>query len=102
MIRYLDFEKDIEKLDVQISELDKSKENYQNTKDKFLKKKITILDKIYSNLSAWDKVQIARHPQRPHTLDYINNIFQNIVYLHGDKKFSDDSAKIVRFFKLID
>ena len=92
MIRYLDFEKDIEKLDIQISELDKSKENYQNNKDKFLKKKITILDKIYSNLSAWDKVQIARHPQRPHTLDYINNIFQNIIYLHGDKKFSDDNA----------
>ena len=40
MIRYLDFEKDIEQLDVQISELDKSKENYQNNKDKFLKKKI--------------------------------------------------------------
>ena len=92
MIRYLDFEKDIEKLDVQISQLDKSKENYKNNKEKFFKKKNIILDKIYSNLSAWDKVQIARHPQRPHTLDYINNIFQNIIFLHGDKKFSDDGA----------
>ena len=58
----------------------------------FQKKKNNLLKKKYSNLSPWDKVQVARHPDRPHTVDYINYIFQNIIYLHGDKKFSDDSA----------
>lgn len=92
MNRYFDFESDVEKIDIQINKLDSNDSNYNNQKTKLLEKKNFLLKKIYSNLSAWEKVQVARHADRPHALDYINLIFKNIVYLHGDKKFSDDSA----------
>ena len=95
MNRYFDFESDVEKIDIQINKLnsnDNNYNNYNNQKTKLLEKKNFLLKKIYSNLSAWEKVQVARHANRPHALDYINLIFKNIVYLHGDKKFSDDSA----------
>ena len=92
MNKYLDFENDIEQIEKLIANLDISKNNFRSEKAKLLDKKNKTLDKIYSNLSAWQKVQVARHPNRPHTKDYINLIFENIIYLHGDKKFSDDSA----------
>ena len=92
MNRYFDFESDVEKIDIQINKLNSNDNNYNNQKTKLLEKKNFLLNKIYSNLSAWEKVQVARHANRPHALDYINLIFKNIVYLHGDKKFSDDSA----------
>ena len=92
MNRYFDFESDVEKIDIQINKLNSNDNNYNNQKTKLLEKKNFLLKKIYSNLSAWEKVQVARHADRPHALDYINLIFKNIVYLHGDKKFSDDSA----------
>ncbi len=92
MNRLLDFEQEIEKWENKIEELDKTKENYNLEKEKLVKKKNYLIEKIYSNLSAWDKVQVARHPNRPHAIDYINLIFENIIYLHGDKKFSDDNA----------
>ena len=92
MNRYFDFESDVEKIDIQINKLNSNDNNYNNQKTKLLEKKNFLLKKIYSNLSAWEKVQVARHADRPHALDYINLIFKNVVYLHGDKKFSDDSA----------
>ena len=92
MNRYFDFESNVEKIDIQINKLNSNDNNYNNQKTKLLEKKNFLLKKIYSNLSAWEKVQVARHANRPHALDYINLIFKNIVYLHGDKKFSDDSA----------
>ena len=92
MIRYLDFENDVEKIEDLINKLDINKQNYKSEKEKLLDKKNNLLKKIYSNLTAWEKVQVARHSNRPHTKDYINLIFENIVYLHGDKKFADDSA----------
>ena len=94
MNRYFDFEVDIERIDIQISTLDPMDGDFKNKKLKLLQKKNFLLKKIYSNLSAWEKVQVARHSSRPHSIDYINSIFKNIVYLHGDKKFSDDSAII--------
>ena len=92
MNRYFDFESDVEKIDIQINKLNSNDNNYNNQKTKLLEKKNFLLKKIYSNLSAWEKVQVARHANRPHALDYINLIFNNVIYLHGDKKFSDDSA----------
>ena len=92
MNRILDFEIDIEKIENKINELDKKKSNYKLEKESLVDQKNKLLKKIYSNLSAWEKVQVARHADRPHTIDYINFMFQNIVYLHGDKKFADDSA----------
>ncbi|WP_029521863.1 acetyl-CoA carboxylase carboxyltransferase subunit alpha [Persephonella sp. KM09-Lau-8] len=48
-------------------------------------------------LSAWERVQLARHPKRPHTSDYINNLFTDFVELHGDRRFGDDKAIIAGF-----
>ena len=92
MNKYLDFESDIEILDRKISELNINDRNFINEKNKLTEKKNIILKKKYSNLSAWEKVQVARHADRPHSIDYINMIFEEITFLHGDKKFSDDNA----------
>jgi acetyl-CoA carboxylase carboxyl transferase subunit alpha len=92
MNKYLDFESEIEILDNKINELHINDKNFINEKNKLTEKKNTILKKKYSNLSAWEKVQVARHADRPHSIDYINMIFEDIVFLHGDKKFSDDNA----------
>ncbi len=92
MKRYLDFEIGIENIENKINNLDSAKKNYINQKEKLIEEKINLLNRVYSNLSAWEKVQVARHADRPHSADYIKLIFQNILYLHGDKKFADDSA----------
>ena len=92
MNKYLDFESDIEILDSKINELHINDINFISLKNKLTEKKNTILKKKYSNLSAWEKVQVARHADRPHSIDYINMIFKDIIFLHGDKKFSDDNA----------
>ena len=92
MNKYLEFEKDIEILDSKINELNLNDINFISEKNKLIEKKNTILKKKYSNLSAWEKVQVARHANRPHSIDYINMIFEDIIFLHGDKKFSDDNA----------
>jgi acetyl-CoA carboxylase carboxyl transferase subunit alpha len=92
MNRYLDFESDIETLDSKINEFHTNDSNLITEKTKLIEKKNTILKKKYSNLSAWEKVQVARHADRPHSIDYINLIFDEIIFLHGDKKFSDDNA----------
>jgi len=92
MNKYLDFESDIEIIDSKINDLQINDKNFINEKNKLIEKKNTILKKKYSNLSAWEKVQVARHADRPHSVDYINMIFEDIIFLHGDKKFSDDKA----------
>ena len=92
MNKYLDFEADVEILDSKINELHINDINFISEKNKLTEKKNTILKKKYSNLSAWEKVQVARHADRPHSVDYINMIFEDIIFLHGDKKFSDDNA----------
>jgi len=94
MKRYLDFENDVEKIENQINELNINDPGFKNEKNTLLEKKNNILKKKYSNLSAWQKVQVSRHPDRPHSIDYINFIFQNIIFLHGDKKYADDNAII--------
>jgi len=92
MNRYLDFESEIEILDSKINELKTNDVNFNSQKNKLNEKKNLILKKKYSNLTAWEKVQVARHADRPHSIDYINMIFEDIIFLHGDKKYSDDNA----------
>lgn len=53
--------------------------------------------KKMESLTAWDRVQLARHPKRPHTIDYINNLFTDFIELHGDRRFADDKAIIAGF-----
>jgi len=102
MNRYLDFENDIENIESLVSKLNESKSDYKFEKNKLLDKKKKLIKKIYSNLSAWQKVQVARHANRPHSKDYINMIFDDVIYLHGDKKYADDSAILGGLGKIFD
>jgi acetyl-CoA carboxylase carboxyl transferase subunit alpha len=93
---YLDFEQPIAELEVKIEELQLvGSDNELNIGEEIetLRDKSTKLtEKIFSNLSAWDIVKVARHPQRPYTLDYIPQIFTEFDELHGDRHFGDDNA----------
>ncbi len=95
---YLDFEQPIADLEVKISELRHvSDDNDLNISDEIqrLKDKSTKLtEKIYSGLTPWQISQVARHPLRPYTSDYIDHIFTDFDELHGDRLFADDMALI--------
>ena len=62
--------------------------------DKLKLKETALTKKIYSRLTTWQKVQVARHPSRPHTLDFIERIFDGFEELHGDRKFADDASLV--------
>ena len=92
----LEFEKPIKNLEDKIEELRTIGSDGQvNIIEEInvLQKKCNILIKdIYSNLTPWQITQIARHPERPYTMDYINLIFKNFHELHGDRTYADDNA----------
>ena len=103
MNKYFDFEKSIKLIDDKIKILESSNENNNlHLIKKYNLEKKNLLKKIYSSLTSWQKVQVARHSSRPHTLDYINNIFLNFVYLSGDKKFAEDKAIVGGLAKIDD
>src|SRR6266404_3424384 len=56
-----------------------------------------VADEIYANLTPWQKTLVARHPQRPYTLDFIGHLFEEWTEIHGDRKFSDDPAIVAGF-----
>lgn len=90
---YLSFEKPLKDLDIEIEKLSISETEPEKLNE--LKKEKEELEKnIFSDLSSWETVQLARHPNRPYTLDYINAWCDNFTELHGDKAFSDDNAVI--------
>ena len=92
MNNYFDFELPIKEIDSKIKLLENNeKDNFEKIEE-YQKRKIELFKKIYTKLTPWQKVQVARHPERPHTIDYINNIFQNFIPLAGDRKFSEDQA----------
>ena len=94
---YLEFEKPISDLENKIESLRENKTNEESVHDEIssLSVKIENLTKeIYQGLSIWQKVQVARHPHRPHFSDYIENIFTDFDELHGDRLFGDDQAII--------
>ncbi len=92
MIKYFEFEHEIEKIEILLDQLNNNKElNFDKIK-KLSNDRDELYKKIYSNLDPWQKVQVSRHGERPHTLDYINNIFSDFILLHGDKKYADDNA----------
>jgi len=96
MGNYLDFEKPIEELELKIEELKRlSDGDDSNTLNKIVElenRVSTIRTEIFSKLTRWQVTQIARHPDRPYTLDYIQAIAADFVELHGDRAFSDDLA----------
>jgi len=94
---YLEFEKPISDLENKIESLRDNKVNDESVHQEIssLSDKIENLTKeIYEGLSIWQKVQVARHPHRPHFSDYIENIFTDFDELHGDRLFGDDQAII--------
>jgi acetyl-CoA carboxylase carboxyl transferase subunit alpha len=94
----LDFEKPIIDLQRKIQELknfDAHKNIDLSADIQRLEEKLEHLKKdIYGNLTAWQRVQIARHPQRPYTLDYITMLMSDFLQLHGDRGFADDNALV--------
>jgi acetyl-CoA carboxylase carboxyl transferase subunit alpha len=102
-IEYLDFEKPIEDLMLNLKQAEELGKEGIEVKQTIsdLKKKLEAKKKeIYSNLSAWQRVQISRHPQRPYTLDYIQNISEDYIELHGDRNIKDDKAMIGGWAKI--
>jgi acetyl-CoA carboxylase carboxyl transferase subunit alpha len=93
---YLDFEQPIAELEAKIEELQLvGNDNELNITDEIAKlreKSVKLTEKIFSTLTPWDVVKIARHPLRPYTMDYIRRIFTDFDELHGDRHFADDNA----------
>ena len=107
--QFLDFEKPIVELEKKIQEMkDSFAKNSAQTGRTELLKEIEVLEnrlekvqkEVYSNLSRWQRVQLARHPLRPHSLDYINLMATDFVEMHGDRGFSDDKALVGGFAKI--
>ncbi len=99
---FLDFEKPIIDLEEKISEMKKFSDNLDIADEiEDLEKKVKQLqESVFSDLTRWQKVQLARHPDRPYTLDYINLMTTDFVELHGDRLFRDDKAIVGGFARL--
>jgi acetyl-CoA carboxylase carboxyl transferase subunit alpha len=106
VIRYLEFERPIEDLELKIEELKRisdGKDIDLSNEIKKLEKKVKELRaEIFSALTPWQKTLLARHPDRPYTLDYINLISSDFIELHGDRRFSDDPAIVGGVAKIND
>ena len=108
MKHYLDFEKPIVELQRKLEELKKHPEahslgiSFEEEAAQIEKKIEETRRQIFSNLTPWQRVQLARHPKRPYTLDYLQMAFTNFSELHGDRLFSDDRAVVGGFAQLGD
>ena len=95
---YLSFEQPIAELEAKIDELrlvnSDNRISINEEIDNLLIKSERLTEKVYSNLSPWQVSQVARHPLRPYTLDYIRHIFTDFEELHGDRAFGDDQSLI--------
>ena len=95
--KFLDFENTIQDISEKINALKSSAIESTEVNEQILalrKERDAEAKKIYSRLSTWQTVQVARHPQRPHTLDFIDSIFDDFDEMHGDRQFGDDAAII--------
>ena len=104
MKHQLDFEKPIIELQRKLDELKKHPEtlglNFDTEVAQIEAKIAETRRQIYSNLTAWQRVQLARHPKRPFTLDYFNSTFTDFSEIHGDRLFAEDRAVVGGFAKL--
>ncbi|MEY2340651.1 acetyl-CoA carboxylase carboxyltransferase subunit alpha [Acidithiobacillus sp. IBUN Pt1247-S3] len=92
-LQYLDFEQPIAELEGKVEELKAlNQPGIQDDIKRLENKARKELQKVYSKLSAWQTVQVARHPQRPYTLDYANALFTDVEVLAGDRAYADDAA----------
>ncbi len=103
-MQYLDFEQPIADLEKKIEEL----KSLSTVSDGILKKEIDSLNKrvdelrksIFTDLTRWQRVQLARHPERPYTMDYIDHFVEDFVELHGDRYLADDKAMVAGLGKI--
>ena len=92
---YLDFEQPIADLEQQVLDLKDSELDDESIQKEVIRLNESIMkttEKIYSNLTPWQNVQVARHPERPHFLDYVKELFQDFEPLSGDRSFKEDPA----------
>jgi acetyl-CoA carboxylase carboxyl transferase subunit alpha len=99
----LEFEKPIIELEQKIAEMRKYSDNFDIAEEiSTLEQKVQQLrESVYSNLTRWQKVQLARHPDRPYTLDYLYLMTRDFVELHGDRYYKDDKAVVGGFARLV-
>ncbi|MCH2177887.1 MAG: acetyl-CoA carboxylase carboxyltransferase subunit alpha [Mariniblastus sp.] len=100
---YLEFEQPIADIAEQVQQLELESDKTAAAVERLRQKRREMTDKtreIYENLSPWQTVQVARHKERPHTIDYLSLVFDEFVELHGDKLFGDDRAIRVGFASL--
>ena len=105
---FLDFEQPVAELEAKIEELryvqSESAVDITDEIDQLTKKSQQLTKDIYSDLTPWQITKIARHPERPYTLDYVNALFTDFVELHGDRHFADDlsiNVRLAKFFSSI-
>ena len=94
---YLDFEEPIRQLDERILEMSSQTDPTQESIieiENAKKNRQRLIEKIYSKLNRWQRVQLARHPNRPYSLDYIQMLIPDFIELHGDRHFSDDPSVV--------
>ena len=93
---FLEFEQPVAELEAKIEELryvqNESAVDISEEIDRLSKKSLLLTKDIYTGLTPWQVTQIARHPQRPYTLDYVNEVFTDYQELHGDRAFADDQS----------
>lgn len=102
---YLEFEKPIREIEEKIEKLAAAHSTKPATQDEIRKlraKLAQIEHELYSNLTPWQRTQLARHPQRPSTLDYINDLCRDFLEFHGDRSFGDDRAIVGGFARFND
>jgi acetyl-CoA carboxylase carboxyl transferase subunit alpha len=100
----LDFEKPVFELEQKLEEMKKSSDKLGIEKEiaRIESKVAQLKEELYKDLSRWQRVQLARHPDRPYTLDYVNLMTTNFIELHGDRHFRDDKAIVGGFAQLDD
>src|SRR5437899_4804726 len=92
----LDFEQPLLELETRVAAL-QSEENLPKTRDEIAKleeRLARLRQRTYASLTAWQRTQLARHPKRPHTRDFIKLLFEDFVELHGDRLYGDDAAVV--------
>src|SRR4030095_4318492 len=103
-LKFLEFEQPIAELEARIDALkfvgEDSELNISEEIARLKNKSETLTRSIFSSLTAWQIAQLARHPQRPYTLDYIERIFTDFQELHGDRHFRDDPAIVAGLARL--
>ena len=106
MKNHLDFEQPIVDLQTKLDALTNTKlpsgvqVDFQSEADQIRDKIVETRNNIYTNLTPWQRVQLARHPKRPYTLDYLRLSFEDFSELHGDRLYSDDKAMVCGFAML--